>query len=74
MPPAKSFGITNVQLSCNDTSSLGTLIFGGYGQVYTTFDKDDPEKYQLKQSCILTLSDKDGNTKDIVIEPNGYIH
>ncbi len=71
----KNFGIQNVDISCNETSSLGMIVFGADGKIYSKFDSDDSTEYEIKETCTITLYDEDSNSKTIAIEPNtGYIY
>ena len=72
----KSFGITDVQISCNDTTSLGQLSFDSDGKVYSKLSNKDNEsnEYEIKNPCYLKFISEDGQNKEIVINSNtGYI-
>jgi len=73
----KEYGVTKVDISCNNTSTIGQLSFGYDGKVYTKLGtkSTDTYKYEIKEQCILTLYDKSNTNVSIVIEPyTGYIH
>lgn len=71
----KVFGIDEVKMSCNDTSSLGMIIFGNDGKIYSRFANDDSTMYEITESCAITFYDKDKNSKTIMVEPTtGYIY
>ena len=44
----KNFDIENIQISCNDTTSLGQLSFGDDGKVYSKLstNPDEFDKYE----------------------------
>jgi len=68
------FGIKEINLSCNDTDSLGQIIFDNQGDVYTSV-KDELGEYVLDETCIITLEDFNNHKEYIRIEPNtGYIY
>jgi len=72
----KEYGVTKVNISCNNTSTIGQLSFGYDGQVYTKLGTKsiDTYKYLLKETCNISLYDKSNNKVTISIEPNtGYI-
>jgi len=73
----KEYGVTKVEVSCNDTSTIGQISFGYDGNVYTKLGtkNSDTYNYELKEQCTITLYDKSNNNVTIVIEPNtGYIY
>jgi len=69
---SKKFNITNVEISCNSTSSLGQLSFASNGKVYTKLSNKAGENslYELVEPCFIKLINKDNKTKTIKIEPN----
>ena len=72
----KEYGVAKVNISCNNTSTIGQLSFGYNGQVYTKLGtkSNDTYKYLLKETCNISLYDKSNNKVTILIEPNtGYI-
>ena len=73
----KEFGITDIQISCNSTSSLGQISFGSNGKVYTKLSPYDNEskEYELKKRCTITLINEKDNKKRLYVEPKtGYIY
>ena len=71
----KEFGIQKVDMSCNDTSSLGMIVFGSEGKIYSKFDATDAREFEITSTCTITLYDKSNNFKTIRIEANtGYIY
>jgi uncharacterized protein YxeA len=72
----KHFDITNIDISCNSTSSLGQISFGQNGKIYTKLSSytDDSSRYELKKRCIITLYDSNNNIRQIGISPEtGFI-
>ncbi len=73
----KEYGVTKVNISCNSTSTIGSISFGHDGQAYSRLGTkpEDVEKYKLTQTCYIKLFDKDENFVQIAVEPEtGYIH
>ncbi len=68
----KKYGIEKVEISCNNSSSLGQISFGFDGRIYNRLG-DDP--VEISKKCFIGLYDKEGNKKTITIEPfTGFIH
>ena len=67
----KIFGITDVNISCNETTSLGQLSFGSDGKVYSKLSnyENESSEYEIKEPCIIKFFTKDGKNKEIVIFP-----
>ncbi|MDZ7817903.1 MAG: hypothetical protein U5K55_04445 [Aliarcobacter sp.] len=68
----KEFGINDVQISCNETTSLGQLSFGSDGKVYSklsAFDNES-EEYEINKPCTIKLISKNNDSREIVIYPN----
>ncbi|WP_419769045.1 MAG: pilus assembly FimT family protein [Candidatus Marinarcus sp.] len=73
----REFGITNVNVSCNKTTTIGQLSFGYDGKLYSKLsaDENDPFNYLVTKSCEISLSNSKNETEIITIEPiTGYIH
>ena len=69
------FGVSKIEMSCNDTSSIGQLSFSSDGNVYTKFETYNKDAYKLEEQCNIKLYDKNNKHKTIYIEPKtGYIH
>jgi hypothetical protein len=68
------FGIENVDISCNETSSIGQIIFDNEGNVYSSISDERIDKYKIIEKCVIKLSDKYGENEIINIEPSGYIY
>ncbi len=67
----KNFGITDIQISCNNTTSLGQLSFGSDGKVYSKLSNysNESDEYEINQPCFLKFISKDGENKEIVVNP-----
>ncbi|MDD2292576.1 MAG: type II secretion system protein [Aliarcobacter sp.] len=67
----KSFGITDVNISCNETTSLGQLSFGSDGKVYSKLSnyENESSEYEIKEHCSIKFFTKDGKNKEIIISP-----
>lgn len=71
----KEFDINKVEVSCNNTSSIGQISFGNRGEVYSKLSSYDnkSEKYQINEICNIRIYNNDKKYKELVIEPNtGY--
>ncbi len=67
----KNFGITDVQISCNDTTSLGQLSFGSDGKVYSKLSNyaNESNEYEVNKPCSLKFISKNGENKELVVNP-----
>lgn len=66
----KEFGISDVSVSCNNTTSLGQLSFGSDGKIYSklsAFDNES-EEYEIDKPCKIKLIAND-DTREIEIYP-----
>lgn len=73
----KEFGIQNVEISCNDTTSLGQISFGDDGNVYTKLSSYEylENEYKLENRCEIVLKDQKNDISTIVVEPKtGFIY
>lgn len=73
----KNYNIESVDLTCNDTLSLGQISFDNKSTVYSKLsnNSNDFEDYILKDKCIIKTVDKWGNESKIVIESEtGYAY
>ena len=73
----KEYGVTNIDISCNSTSTNGQITFDHNGVAYSRIStkSDEKDKYKIKSRCYIKLFDIDNNSQTIVIEGNtGYIH
>lgn len=72
----KEFGITDVKISCNDTTTIGQLSFGYDGKLYSKLSsfEHDSDAYIVQKPCDITLSNNI-ESRTIRLEPiTGYIH
>ncbi len=67
----KNFGITDVQISCNETTSLGQLSFDSDGKVYSKLSNyvNESSEYEINKPCFLKFISKDGENKELVVNP-----
>lgn len=73
----KEYGVVDVNVSCNNTSTIGQISFGHDGRVYTKLGSNSTDTYknELKEKCYITLYDNKQNNVSIIIEPNtGFIY
>lgn len=71
----KNYGIKDVKISCNETSSLGQLSFGSDGKIYSKLSNNPNEeyKYEITEPCIIKFVSKDNENREIVLNPKtGY--
>jgi type II secretory pathway pseudopilin PulG len=74
---SKNYDIETINLTCNNTTSLGQLSFDSYSRVYSKLSNqsDDYEDYILKDNCTIEITDKMGNLNNIIVESNtGYTY
>ncbi|MDY0051947.1 MAG: type II secretion system protein [Aliarcobacter sp.] len=71
----KEYEIKDVNISCNDTSTLGQLSFGSDGKIYSrlsAFDNES-EEYEIEEPCRIEFISKANEKKEIIIYPyTGY--
>lgn len=67
----KNFGINDIQISCNSTTSLGQLSFGSDGKVYSRLSayENESAEYEITEPCSIKFISKDGKDKEIIIFP-----
>ena len=73
----KNFNINEVNVSCNETSSLGQLSFGADGKIYSKLSniENDNTSYEIKDKCKIKLTDTFGEKRNIILENNtAYIY
>lgn len=73
----QEYGISDIQLSCNQTSSLGQISFGEDGYVYSKLSNYENEQnlYKIEEKCELKLIQNSEKNKKIVIEGRtGYVY
>ena len=71
----KEFGITDVQISCNQTTSLGQLSFSSDGKIYSklsAFDNENSE-YEINEPCTIKFISNKNDISELKIFPrSGY--
>lgn len=73
----KEFGINDVDISCNSTSSLGQISFGKDGKVYSKLSsyENDYYEYEIESPCIIKLEVQENDYIEIIVEPNsGFVY
>lgn len=73
----KEYGVNNIEISCNETSTIGQLSFGNDGRVYTKLSSKEDETYhfELNEPCFINIYSKDSSEVSLKIEPKtGYIN
>lgn len=73
----QQYDISDVNVSCNSTNSLGQVSFGADGRVYSKLSSEDGEffEYEINELCTIKIIHKSGNFKEIIIEnKTGYIY
>jgi len=71
------YGIKDIKISCNDTSSLGQIYFDNKGIAYSYIDNDYKyfSKNKIKNNCYIKLIDINNKEENIIIEGNtGYVY
>lgn len=74
---SQNFDIKEIEVSCNETSSLGQLSFGSNGKLYARLSNipNDSESYEIKNKCKIKLLNTFGEKRSIILENNtGYIY
>lgn len=73
----KEYGIDSVNISCNNTSSLGQISFGSNGKVYSklsNYEKQENE-HEIKNRCKIKIISQRKNVVSIILEPKtGYVY
>lgn len=67
----KNYNISDIEMSCNSTDSLGQISFGSDGKVYSRLSnlENEENEYEIKEACYIKLIDKKENKKEIVVNP-----
>ncbi len=66
---SNEYNIVSVDVSCNNTSSLGQISFDQYGRIYSKLSNGEYSN-EIEQDCIITLKDKNNDQKSIKISAN----
>jgi type II secretory pathway pseudopilin PulG len=72
----KEFGINKVDVSCNETQSLGQLSFGSRGELYSKLSDTayHPYDFEVNSPCTISMYNDKGDVKILKIEPKtGFI-
>ena len=68
----KKYGIQDIIISCNTTSTIGQISFGYGGKIYSQLGTNIKE---IEQPCSIKLVDNQDKESVIIVEANtGYIH
>jgi len=73
----KTFGVTNIDITCNKTSTIGQISFDHMGKAYSKIglEVEDSKKYYIKDDCLIKMYDKEKNMVELVIEGHtGFIY
>jgi len=73
----QNFDIKSVNITCNNTTSLGQLSFGNDGKVYSKLSNisNDSNSYEIQNNCKIEIEDKYNEKRSINIEnKTGYIY
>jgi len=66
------YGITNIDVSCNTTSTIGQISFGFDGKIYSQLGTNIKE---IENQCQIKLFNSKNQSVTIAVEPKtGYIH
>lgn len=72
----KNYDIKNVNISCNNTTSLGQISFGNDGRVYSRLSNlpSQAYDYEIKSPCSIRFTANNDDFREIIIHPNsGFI-
>jgi len=71
----KKYGIKDIKISCNDTSSVGQISFDSSGEAYSRLStkNNDIKKYRLKSNCIIEIYDKNSKEMIVINANTGFI-
>ncbi|MEA2049556.1 MAG: type II secretion system protein [Campylobacterota bacterium] len=68
----KQYGIKKIEVSCNNTGSIGQISFGYDGNIYSKLGSNQKK---IEDTCTITLFNQDDKNSTIYIEANtGYIY
>jgi type II secretory pathway pseudopilin PulG len=74
---SKYYGINKVNISCNETSSLGQISFSSNGKVYSKLSNKEKRAYdyEINNKCFIELENLNNEKRTIVIESKtSFIH
>ena len=70
----KEFDITDVEISCNSTTTIGQISFGSDGKIYSKLTEIESE-YEIEETCTIELiSENDNKTKIFLESKTGYVY
>ncbi len=68
----KNYDIQKIDVSCNQTSTIGQISFGNDGRVYAKLSED--KKYEITKPCDITFFTKDNKSRTLRIHnETGYV-
>ncbi|WP_321470024.1 type II secretion system protein [Halarcobacter sp.] len=73
----KEFDVENIKLSCNSTSTIGQISYGGAGRVYSRLSSKENEenRYEIEERCKIEIISKSKEKREIIIEgKSGYVY
>ncbi len=73
----KEFDVENIKLSCNSTSTIGQISYGGAGGVYSRLSSKENEanRYEIEERCKIEIISKSKEKREIIIEgKSGYVY
>lgn len=75
---SKYYNIKKIEISCNETTSIGQVLYLDDGNIYTKFSPDSnvsKNKYKLNEDCTIDLYDKQNNKQTITLDyRTGYVY
>ena len=68
---SKYYGIKDINISCNNTSSIGQISFSSNGKLYSKLSNNENEanEYEIVNKCYLELISVDNEIRTIELEP-----
>jgi prepilin-type N-terminal cleavage/methylation domain-containing protein len=68
----QKYEVSKVEVSCNNSSSIGQISFGFKGGIY---NKLGAEPVEITKKCFIKLYDRQGNNETITVEPyTGFVY
>ncbi|MFA9373497.1 MAG: type II secretion system protein [Poseidonibacter sp.] len=68
---SKYYGIKDINISCNNTSTLGQISFASNGKIYSKLSNNGNEayEYEITDKCYIELIDESNEKRTIELEP-----